>query len=391
MADLAHPWPLRIAFAFGDERLAAHVCEAVGAEAEFVYTAPVSEFDVARLARDRVAAVLLNVDAGDAADALEARLGDANVRVVFNDPESSMRLEGWARARWLRHLMAKLRGDTNVDPPRPDAPAARADVGGLPPSPPVAVPSPVAARVDVPADDAARSERVDASGAAAPAPRAGPATTAPPADGMAVVDAPAPVSIAPVPPLDVQEFSPAPTTAVEADDADDTPPARSGVVANPPTAGDPLDVDTEALSAMIDARLAEADAVAPADDLEATWAIPSPAPALASAPEPVEPTAGLPADAATGGPPEVVVSGDVADSDILANLPSLEDWALVDPDAELGFAPHKPTAAALPEGLGSGLQLLPLDGVAPAPDKEALVKRWLEEPDDRHHADGGKA
>lgn len=397
MADIAPPWPLRIAFAFGDERLAMHVCEAVGAEAELVYTAPVSEFDVARLAHDRVAAVLLNVDAGDAEDALQARLGDANVRVVFNDPETSVQLEGWARARWLRHLMAKLRGDANVDPPRPDALAARAGAGGLPSPLPVAAPSTAAALVEAPVDDTGASPPSrpgDAHGSpiesAAPA---GSDAAVEPAAALGFADATTPVPSAAAPPLDAQDSS---ATLAAADVADESSSSAPDAPADDTVAGDPLDVDTEALSAMIDARLAEPDTTPPVDDLEATWAIPSPVLPLAATSEHAEsdpPTAsvGAPDDAVTDGPAEVVVSGDVADSDILANLPSLEEWALVDPDAELGITSHKPTATTLPEGLGSELQLLPLDGLAPAVDKDSLVKRWLEASDDRHHADGGKA
>lgn len=376
MADLAHPWSLRIAFAFGDERLAAHVCEAVSGEAELVYTAPAGEFDVARLASDHVDALLVNADAGDAMGDLETRLGTARVRVVFNDPESSATLEGWARARWLRHLMAKLRGDANVDPPRPGFAGTAAPAAVAPAAP------------EVPE-------------AVAPAPAAEP-LAAVVNDVAAPVDAALELGLDDVPLAPVEGVAGEP----EAPDAGSASTAGADAVAAAPEAaavappeadaGDPLDVDTEALSAMIDARLAEPDAIPSADDLDATWAIPSPSPSLVA-----DSDSDLPAPvtdaAAPPGAPEVVVSGDVADGDILASLPSLDEWTLVDPDAVpvvthgVAGTPAGPAAPAVSDGLGAGLELLPLDGVAPALDKEELVKRWLHESEVRQHADGGKA
>lgn len=372
MADLAHPWSLRIAFAFGDERLAAHVCEAVSGEAELVYTAPIAEFDVARLANDRVDAVLVNADAGDAMGVLDARLGERCVRVVFNDPESSVALEGWARARWLRHLMAKLRGDADVDPPRPGlamaGPAVPAAVG---PVAPVAV----------------ATALVDAAN-----------------DAVAPADATLELGLDEVPLAPVAAASEPEASRVDgtvgalARDVAEVLAVSPEAAATPTAtdADDPLDVDTEALSAMIDARLAEPGAAPAVDDLDATWAIPSPAPSIASMPaaESGEPAAARADAAAASSGPEVVVSGDVADGDILGSLPSLDEWTLVDRDVEPVVAHHAPgqsTGPAVPDGLGSGLELLPLDGLAPAHDKDELVRRWLHESELRRHADGGKA
>jgi two-component system chemotaxis response regulator CheB/chemosensory pili system protein ChpB (putative protein-glutamate methylesterase) len=397
MADSMHPWPLRVAFAYGDERLAAHVREAVGGAAELVYAAPVAEFDLARLAGDRVDAVLVNVDAGDVAGVVEARLAGVAIRVVFNDPEISATLEGWARARWLRHLMAKLRGDANVDPPRPGAvlAARAADAASTEVAPDAAAVSPVAiADADA---DAARAASTPESEVDVALPAA---DATPPADAEVTLDeVPAPVADEPIP-VDAREatsvvdvLAPEATAITEATApaTDDSRPGRDA----------PLDVDTEALSAMIDARLAASEAEAPVvEDLDAAWAS-APAPVDEPAVAAREPAAPEPAvaEAATtvpgGAAPHVVVGGDPADADILASLPSLDEWVLVDPDLEAPVAAHAvggPSAApAVPDGLGAGLELVPLDGVAPPHGKDDLVQRWLHESGDGQRADGGKA
>ncbi len=41
-------------------------------------------------------------------------------RLMINDAEASRSLDGWDQARWARHLIAKVLGCTDVDPPRPD-------------------------------------------------------------------------------------------------------------------------------------------------------------------------------------------------------------------------------------------------------------------------------
>lgn len=396
MADLMRPWRLRVAFAFGDERLATHVCEAVGGEAELVYTAPVGEFDVSRLAEDHVAAVLVNVDAGGAAELLEARLGDSAVRVVFNDPEISATLEGWARARWLRHLMAKLRGDTDVDPPRPNAEGARAQASASSvPSQPVEaaagerVGGTVAASRDTGAELAmSLAERGDQPAERGPAP---------PTEIQATLD-----EIPLTPAIARASGSQAMASAAVSSpmNAAGQPVERDITPDDPAEA--PLDIDTAALSAMIDARLAEPSTAPAADDLAATWATPLEAPTADSVTTPDEDAA----DGAVAAPSspvadvdttsgEVVVSGDPADADILASLPSLDEWELVDPGAELpatGHAPGGPSAApTVPDGLDAGLELLPQDGMALAHDKDELIKRWLHESEGGQHAGGGNA
>jgi two-component system chemotaxis response regulator CheB/chemosensory pili system protein ChpB (putative protein-glutamate methylesterase) len=78
--------------------------------------------------------VVVNLDAGMEAqlDSVHALLDDPRYNVIFNDAQVSGELQGWERARWLRHLVAKVRGAGDVDPPRPSghADAASATAPG---------------------------------------------------------------------------------------------------------------------------------------------------------------------------------------------------------------------------------------------------------------------
>lgn len=72
---------------------------------------------------DRVGADVVVINLGDDIDEVMDRLEGAiegdHPRVVFNEAESSRSLDGWARARWARHLAAKVLASPDVDPPRP--------------------------------------------------------------------------------------------------------------------------------------------------------------------------------------------------------------------------------------------------------------------------------
>lgn len=66
-------------------------------------------------------AIVVNLDS-DLADLLDDVTDalDASERpVIFNDPSASSDLSGWDRARWMRHLSAKLKGNSDVTPPAP--------------------------------------------------------------------------------------------------------------------------------------------------------------------------------------------------------------------------------------------------------------------------------
>ena len=86
-----------------------------------VYEATPHALDRDALARSRANVVVVNLYAQNDADLDEvySLLDDARYRVVFNDDEFSGGLTGWDQARWMRHLAAKILGDSDTDPPRP--------------------------------------------------------------------------------------------------------------------------------------------------------------------------------------------------------------------------------------------------------------------------------
>ena len=111
-----------IALLHGDDTLAAHVRDALREHgAAIVYDAGFDQLDCTALCASGASAALINLDDGcaDRIDALTSQLEQAGVAVTFNDAEISRRHEGWQRARWARHLVAKLCGSQDVDPPRP--------------------------------------------------------------------------------------------------------------------------------------------------------------------------------------------------------------------------------------------------------------------------------
>lgn len=111
-----------LALLFSDESLLAHV-EAALAEmgASVVYRSPIDATEQSALLGASPEITLINLDdrCDDRLEQITAWLDTAQVPVVFNDADISRGLEGWARARWLRHLAAKLRGSEDVYPPRP--------------------------------------------------------------------------------------------------------------------------------------------------------------------------------------------------------------------------------------------------------------------------------
>lgn len=113
-----------------------------------VYEATLHALDCDALARSHANVVVVNLDAQNDADLDEvySLLDDARYRVVFNDDEVSGGLTGWDQARWMRHLAAKILGDSDTDPPRPAGAQA--------------VPTPIAANTASPAphDDAQSAE-----------------------------------------------------------------------------------------------------------------------------------------------------------------------------------------------------------------------------------------
>lgn len=356
MSDQGPREPPRIALVFGDEEAAVHVRDAIGEHVDIVYSAPARNFDAAQLAGVGATAALVNLDGGDWPDPAEAIWNEAGVPVVFNDAEVSRSLEGWSRARWSRHLVAKLSGSGDFDPPRPAVPGPDATAVGDPgaahaPQAPVAsnhgplVERPLsAAEIETMTADFVAGQMAAASAAA---------------------------SISP----DLPATDPVEPDAAQAS-ARDEPAEALPVSGTSPE--DSLDVDTEALSAMIDARLAEPES--PASDSSEVWRIATdadtaPAPPVAS---------GEDGDSASpvAEPVAVPATAPADEVDVFASLPSLDDWQLVDPNApahQPGKTGHTAAEPAMPEGL-EGLELLPMDQpTTVATTHSDPIERWLDD------------
>ncbi|WP_213948755.1 chemotaxis protein CheB [Luteibacter sp. dw_328] len=112
-----------VALLFDDAALAAHLRDALVAHgARIVYESDLRAFAPAELVGSSADVVVVDLD--DPSDSDLDRLYDTveggHPRLVFNDADASRNLEGWDRARWARHLAAKLVGASPMDPPRPD-------------------------------------------------------------------------------------------------------------------------------------------------------------------------------------------------------------------------------------------------------------------------------
>lgn len=352
MAEQVSP---RIALVFGDAAQVAHVRDALSGQVEIVAEAIGADFDVARLASVHAQAVLVNLDGSDWLGDAAARLDEAGMRTVFNDPEISHKLEGWDQARWRRHLVAKLRGSTDFDPPRP-AFGVVAAAAGEPATP---------AATDAAAADASPTGADKAPESAAPG-------FVPVAAESDVLERP--LSAAEIESMSARFIAPetaAPRTAVA------VPAARTDAAAEPD-----LDVDTAALSAMIDARLAEAEPAPAAPP--AVWDAPEKvvAPGIES---PVKAGAAEAGEAAVPTLTDVVVPAAPAvaagdEVDVLQGLPALGDWQLVDPDAPVApvAKPQREPLQAPASALDfAGLELVPMETTAPIELHADPVERWM--------------
>ncbi|WP_448096858.1 chemotaxis protein CheB [Luteibacter yeojuensis] len=113
----------RVALLFDDGNLSAHLRDALVEQgARIVYESDLGSFAPAELVGSSANVVVVDLD--DPSDADLDRLYDTveggHPRLVFNDADVSRKLEGWDRARWARHLAAKLVGEMALDPPRPE-------------------------------------------------------------------------------------------------------------------------------------------------------------------------------------------------------------------------------------------------------------------------------
>jgi two-component system chemotaxis response regulator CheB/chemosensory pili system protein ChpB (putative protein-glutamate methylesterase) len=356
---------LRIALVYGERADVAHVREAMQGQVEIAYAASAAEFDAARLGYAVVAAALVNVDGGDWLEAIGASLDAHGIPVVYNDPDISRGLEGWARARWSRHLLAKLRGSTDMDPPRPEPSA------------------PMAARFAAAAPDPQRSTQDEAAVVERPlSPQEIETMTA---DFVAVQPDAVAAGEQPLPHAEASTEAAAlsanidGTAAAVPPEPDQVSGPKEEIGSEPD--GD-LDVDTETLSAMIDARLADAEAHADSTEvwrLVETGTASNASPDLAAqAAAPVTPPAG---GLRAGAAPD--------DAEVLASLPALDDWQLVDADAPPVPAPasaeprkDKEAEFALSDSL-AGLELVPMETVSVAHIHTDPIERWLHESEPR--------
>jgi chemotaxis response regulator CheB len=87
-----------------------------------VYEAAPANLDVGALEHSGARVVVVNLDPAVEAhlDEVYSLLEDDRYSVVFNDAQASSHLSGWDAARWARHLAAKILGDADIDPPRPE-------------------------------------------------------------------------------------------------------------------------------------------------------------------------------------------------------------------------------------------------------------------------------
>jgi hypothetical protein len=403
MPDHATETLPRIALVFGEEATAAHVREAMAGHVDIVYASAAADFDAARLASAGAASALVNLDGGDWLDGVESALHAAGIAVVYNDPEISRSLDGWARARWLRHLVAKLRGSRDVDPPRPEA-MSRATT-----TEPLAIVADAASpRVAVAADDSAFANAVEKTGAVAPAAVVELPLSPEEIETMTVdfvgaqVSAPAVEPLAeaahdvPVPEVSQPDAAQMPTmenalafepaldaptetlaVADESLDADASQQAPAGFDFEAEAA---LDVDTEALSAMIDARLAEPESAQNQDPTQ-VWrevsggSVPPAQQDHVSEAEPMTQDTPIPEPI-----PAPAAAAAVDDADVLASLPSLDDWALVDPDvapaAAASSGARKAPEPVLSEAF-AGLELVPMETIVPLRVDADPIERWF--------------
>ncbi|BDU20388.1 chemotaxis protein CheB [Dyella sp. GSA-30] len=116
-----------VALLFDDAELGGHLRDALRERgAQIVHEGTLATLSREALQGSGAEVVVVNLDdqAVEVMDHLYDVIDSDRPRVVFNDAQASRGLDGWDRARWARHLAAKVMSLVDLDPPRPaDAPA----------------------------------------------------------------------------------------------------------------------------------------------------------------------------------------------------------------------------------------------------------------------------
>lgn len=263
--------------------------------------------------------VVVNLDPAVEAqiDRVQDLLEASECRVVFNDADASRGLEGWAQARWARHLAAKILDRADVDPPRPADARPVEIAAGL---------DAVLAAAGEPASDAF----------------AGPSFTETPTAEIPAAQAPV-VEAPAAPPLDLAEIE---ALFEELPGMGEAQPAQRAAADTP-----------DELAAQLDALFADA----PAASTQA-------APEMTLPPEP-QAREGL-------AEPDLDAPIDLPEPDVAAHASELvtaglDDFAASLTPAEDAAAPAPQPPAAVAAPAAPNWDLVDLDAAAPAPPPPA--------------------
>jgi len=112
-----------IALLYQTMELGSHLRQALAElNVPVVYETLISDVERSHLEASGARVVVVNLDAtsDDHIDAIDDILEDDRYNIVFNDAQVTSGLSGWEQARWARHLIAKISGIQNIDPPRPE-------------------------------------------------------------------------------------------------------------------------------------------------------------------------------------------------------------------------------------------------------------------------------